>query len=168
MIEISVFASLTQQIFQLPKKLRILKGKIFRFSEIEIWQNIPAIIRQQNFWGGMKIEEKIIWNVRNVDTAWGYSQFHKILPISSLPMHWISVRFYEMGDILLYIYVYPPPHSPWVIRFLKSTPKRFFTSFGRFILFRYSPFHNSLPPGIENLADLINGIIIYWPNFSGQ
>ena len=28
-----------------------------------------------------------------------YSQFHKTLPISSLQMHWISVEFYEMGDI---------------------------------------------------------------------
>ena len=27
------------------------------------------------------------------------SLFHKTLPKSSLPMHWISVRFYEMGDI---------------------------------------------------------------------
>ena len=27
-----------------------------------------------------------------------YSQFHKTLPIASLQMHWISVRFYEMGD----------------------------------------------------------------------
>ena len=27
-----------------------------------------------------------------------YSQFHKTLPKSSLGMHWISVRFYEMGD----------------------------------------------------------------------
>ena len=28
-----------------------------------------------------------------------YSPFHKTLPKSSLRMHWISVRFYEMGDI---------------------------------------------------------------------
>ena len=27
-----------------------------------------------------------------------YSQFHKTLLKSSLWMHWISVRFYEMGD----------------------------------------------------------------------
>ena len=27
-----------------------------------------------------------------------YSQFHKTLPKSSLQMHWISVRFYGMGD----------------------------------------------------------------------
>ena len=27
-----------------------------------------------------------------------YSQFHKTLPTSRLQMHWISVRFYEMGD----------------------------------------------------------------------
>ena len=27
-----------------------------------------------------------------------YSPFHKTLPKSSLKMHWISVRFYEMGD----------------------------------------------------------------------
>ena len=31
-----------------------------------------------------------------------YSQFHKTLPKSSLlvQMHWISVRFYEMGDMI--------------------------------------------------------------------
>ena len=41
-----------------------------------------------------------------------YSQFHKTLPWSSLQIHWISVRFYEMGDIknpwtvsLIYIFV---------------------------------------------------------------
>ena len=28
------------------------------------------------------------------------SPFHKTLPRSSLPTHWISVMFYEMGDIL--------------------------------------------------------------------
>ena len=33
-----------------------------------------------------------------VDLAFYYSQFHKTLPRSSLQMHWISVRFYEMGD----------------------------------------------------------------------
>ena len=27
------------------------------------------------------------------------SQFHKTFPKSSSQMHWISVRFYEMGDI---------------------------------------------------------------------
>ena len=27
-----------------------------------------------------------------------YSQFHKTLPRSGKEMHWISVRFYEMGD----------------------------------------------------------------------
>ena len=30
-----------------------------------------------------------------------YSTFHKTLPNSSLQMHWISVRFYEMGVILI-------------------------------------------------------------------
>ena len=30
-----------------------------------------------------------------------YSLFHKPLPKSSLQIHWISVRFYEMGDILV-------------------------------------------------------------------
>ena len=29
-----------------------------------------------------------------------YSQFHKTLPRSSLQIHWISERFYEMGDII--------------------------------------------------------------------
>ena len=28
-----------------------------------------------------------------------YNPFHKILPKSSLQMHWISVRFYEMGNM---------------------------------------------------------------------
>ena len=31
-----------------------------------------------------------------------YSTFHKTLPNSSLQMHWISVRFYEMGVITVY------------------------------------------------------------------
>ena len=30
-----------------------------------------------------------------------YSLFHKTLPKSSLQMHWISVRFHEIGDILM-------------------------------------------------------------------
>ena len=42
-----------------------------------------------------------------VTTLWGvstrYSQFHKTLPISSFQMHWISVRFYNMGDILTFL-----------------------------------------------------------------
>ena len=29
-----------------------------------------------------------------------YSQFHKTLQITSSQIHWISVRFYEMGDII--------------------------------------------------------------------
>jgi len=29
-----------------------------------------------------------------------YSPFHKTLPRSSLQIHWISERFYEMGDII--------------------------------------------------------------------
>ena len=32
-----------------------------------------------------------------------YSQFHKTLAKSSLQMNWISVRFYEMGESILYI-----------------------------------------------------------------
>ena len=32
-----------------------------------------------------------------------YRQFHKTLQRSSYQMHWISVRFYEMGDILMKI-----------------------------------------------------------------
>ena len=32
-----------------------------------------------------------------------YSPFHKTLPKSSLKMHWISVRFYEIGDISAFI-----------------------------------------------------------------
>ena len=31
-----------------------------------------------------------------------YSEFHKTLPKSSLQMHWISVRFYEMGDTRIF------------------------------------------------------------------
>ena len=31
-----------------------------------------------------------------------YSQFHKTLPKSRLQMQWISVKFYEMGDIWTY------------------------------------------------------------------
>ena len=35
-----------------------------------------------------------------------YSPFHKTLPKSSLQMHWISVRFYEMGDPFSWIPLY--------------------------------------------------------------
>ena len=38
----------------------------------------------------------------NVGLFFKYSPFHKNLPRSSLQMHWISVRFYEMGDIQIY------------------------------------------------------------------
>ena len=32
-----------------------------------------------------------------------YIQYHKTLPKSSLQLHWISVRFYEMGDIVKFV-----------------------------------------------------------------
>ena len=32
-------------------------------------------------------------------TYLSYGQFHKTLPKSSLQVHWISVRFYEMSDM---------------------------------------------------------------------
>ena len=38
-----------------------------------------------------------------------YNLFQKTLPKSTLKMHWISVRFYEMGDtinIIYYVYMY--------------------------------------------------------------
>ena len=34
-----------------------------------------------------------------------YSPFHKTLPRSSKEMHWIWVRFYEMGVIFLWFYM---------------------------------------------------------------
>ena len=37
-----------------------------------------------------------------------YSPFHKTLPKCSLLVHWISVRFYEMGDTLNVIYLRGP------------------------------------------------------------
>ena len=50
-----------------------------------------------------------------------YSQFHKTLPKSSLPMHWISVRFYEMGDIIYFggiRDIFPDPWEWWWAEFL--------------------------------------------------
>ena len=43
-----------------------------------------------------------------------YSQFDKTLSISSLQMHWISVRFYEMGDSF--------PSQPDIFFFFKNNP----------------------------------------------
>ena len=34
----------------------------------------------------------------NFDSEFNYSPFHKTLPKSSLQIHWISVKLYEMGD----------------------------------------------------------------------
>ena len=45
-----------------------------------------------------KLTNKKFKNLTDVNDV-DYSQFHKTLPKSSLQMHWISVRFYEMGDI---------------------------------------------------------------------
>ena len=39
--------------------------------------------------------KRIRWQI----ISFWYSPFHKTLPRSSLQMHWVSVRFYEMGDI---------------------------------------------------------------------
>ena len=41
-----------------------------------------------------------------------YRPFHKTLPRSSLQMHWISVRFCEMGDIQIF-YVVIIAYSCW-------------------------------------------------------
>ena len=52
-----------------------------------------------------------------------YSQFHKTLPKSILQMQWISVRFYEMGDMLnnilgkcLYVIQYNKKEDFFVLR----------------------------------------------------
>ena len=44
-----------------------------------------------------------------------YSQFHKTLPKSSLQMHWISVRFYEMGDNIFFLYKGCPILELWFL-----------------------------------------------------
>ena len=41
------------------------------------------------------------------DASLIYSPFHKTLPRSSLEMHWISVRFYEIG--FMYMKMNDPP-----------------------------------------------------------
>ena len=45
-----------------------------------------------------------------------YSPFHKTLPTSSLQTHWISVRFYEMGDTSIpnnvHLVLKNIPHTP--------------------------------------------------------
>ena len=38
----------------------------------------------------------IVQNIQNLENFY-VSPFHKTLPKSSLKVHWISVRFYEMG-----------------------------------------------------------------------
>ena len=50
-----------------------------------------------------------------------YSPFHKTLPSSSFQMHWISVRFYEMGDssIILKNYVREEDKIMYMLFFLK-------------------------------------------------
>ena len=40
------------------------------------------------------------------------SPFHKTLPRSCLQMHLISVRFYEMGDIIIPLTLNPKPPNP--------------------------------------------------------
>ena len=47
---------------------------------------------------GVKISKSNITNYAG-NGRFTYSPFHKTLPRSSLQMHLISVRFYEMGDI---------------------------------------------------------------------
>ena len=42
-----------------------------------------------------------LFNIHIYFQLFFYSQFNKTLPKSSLQMHWISERFYEMGDITL-------------------------------------------------------------------
>ena len=44
-------------------------------------------------------EDHEIERVGKCLNQFNYCQFHKTLPTSSLQMHWILVRFYEMGDI---------------------------------------------------------------------
>ena len=46
-----------------------------------------------------------------------YSRFHKTLPRSSLQIHWISVRFYEMGDSKTEMQFYRNQfHCHWIIK----------------------------------------------------
>ena len=48
--------------------------------------------------------------------------FHKTLPKSSLQMHWISVRFDEMGDICtLHIFVYSKLRSIFIFFYIYSS-----------------------------------------------
>ena len=46
-----------------------------------------------------------------------YSPFQKTLPKSSLQMNWVSVRFYEMGDIQIYVsYIYKFQETPFSLK----------------------------------------------------
>ena len=47
-----------------------------------------------------------------------YSQFHKTLPNSGKEMHWISVRFYEMGDIYAGEFFFIPFLQKFIFEFL--------------------------------------------------
>ena len=74
-------------IFQQQRQLLLLY-KIFFFSGFlpKVYCNLP----------------KVYCSLTRF-TASIYSMFHKTLPKSSLQMHWILVRFYEMSNIIIFI-----------------------------------------------------------------
>ena len=54
----------------------------------------------------------ISFNKPILDPQGTYILFHKTLPRSIIQMHWISVRFYEMGDISFFQAAPTPAPQP--------------------------------------------------------
>ena len=70
----------------------------------------------------------------NIFLCFNYSQFYKTLPQSSLRIHGLSVRFYEMGDRRVFII------GGYFFLFILLYRK-----VNIFLCFNYSPFHKTLP-----------------------
>ena len=72
-------------------RLRFLKKKIKEYFFLPSLTKIRFYICTASRNGCKTYSTKLVYN-----------PFHKTLPITSLQIHWISVRFYEMGDIIHY------------------------------------------------------------------
>ena len=57
-----------------------------------------------------------IYLITTYEGIFSYSLFHKTLPKPGLQMHWISVRFYELGDRI------PCTHN--ILQFLPKVLKK--------------------------------------------
>ena len=69
--------------------VQISKGCVFVLFQNLIWKGA------NQYFVELSVELKILKYI------FVYSPFHKTLPRTSSQMHWISVRFYEMGDKII-------------------------------------------------------------------